>query len=111
MLHVHVLSCWHKSAASGIAHLLAHVSALQQVRWLVVLQVTGTGVGAMLQQQTNELLLVRASMQTSCHVEGRVAVGLRERWHKDRERIGKNLREQIGRMNQRSVLPCSVMLK
>lgn len=43
-------------------------AALQQVSWLVVLQVADAGIGSSGQQQLQDLPLVGVTMETSCHV-------------------------------------------
>lgn len=58
------------------AHMLPLLVALQQVSRLVVLQVTDAGVSSFAQQQSQDLLLVGATMETGCHVQSRVAVSL-----------------------------------
>lgn len=42
--------------------------ALQQVSWLVILQVADAGIGSSVQQELKDLLLIRVTMKTRRHV-------------------------------------------
>lgn len=45
--------------------------------WLVVVQIPDAGVCPVLQEQLDDFLLVLGTRQSSCHVQGCVAMGLK----------------------------------
>lgn len=47
--------------------------------WLVIVQISDAGVCPVLQEQLDDFLLVLATRQSSCHVQGCVAMGLKQR--------------------------------
>lgn len=49
-------------------YLLSLQAALQQVSWLVILQIADAGIGSSAEQQLQDLLLVEVSMETGCHM-------------------------------------------
>ena len=49
-------------------HLVSLGATLQEVCWLVILQVADAGISSSAQQQPQDLLLVGVTMETSCHV-------------------------------------------
>lgn len=64
-------SCWVEQEdvmLGDAAYMLSMQTTLQQVSWLVVLQVADTGITSSAQQQLQDVFLVWVSMETSCHV-------------------------------------------
>lgn len=46
--------------------------------WLVIVQIPDAGVCPVLQEQLDDFLLVLVTRQSSCHVQGCVAMGLEQ---------------------------------
>lgn len=53
--------------------------------WLVVVQIPDAGVCPVLQEQLDDFPLVLVTRQSSCHVQGCVAVGLKQREREKKE--------------------------
>lgn len=49
-------------------YLFSQQAALQQVSWLVILQIADAGISSFAQQQLQDHLLVEVTMETGCHV-------------------------------------------
>lgn len=62
-----------------IPYLIPSFSSRGHVDGLVIVQIPDAGVCPVLQEQLDHLLLVLVPRQSSCHVKGCVAMGLKQR--------------------------------